>query len=90
MLQNQDPVVGQFKPLLGIDAWEHAVSLPRTPCRVEADNYQSVLLAIPESEGGVLLSYLGCNQLEGGRKAFLVSWEACEILTLLLYYIISA
>jgi len=23
---NQDPVVGQFKPLLGIDAWEHAVS----------------------------------------------------------------
>lgn len=23
-LQNQDPVVGQFKPLLGIDAWEHA------------------------------------------------------------------
>lgn len=23
-LQNQDPVVGQFTPLLGIDAWEHA------------------------------------------------------------------
>lgn len=23
---NQDPVVGQFKPLLGVDAWEHAVS----------------------------------------------------------------
>jgi superoxide dismutase len=22
---NQDPVVGQFKPLLGVDAWEHAV-----------------------------------------------------------------
>lgn len=22
--QNQDPVVGQFTPLLGIDAWEHA------------------------------------------------------------------
>lgn len=22
--QNQDPVVGQFQPLLGIDAWEHA------------------------------------------------------------------
>lgn len=22
--QNQDPVVGQFEPLLGIDAWEHA------------------------------------------------------------------
>ena len=21
--QNQDPVVGQYKPLLGIDAWEH-------------------------------------------------------------------
>lgn len=21
---NQDPVVGQFRPLLGIDAWEHA------------------------------------------------------------------
>jgi Fe-Mn family superoxide dismutase len=24
ILQNQDPVVGQFTPLLGIDAWEHA------------------------------------------------------------------
>ena len=23
-VQNQDPVVGQFTPLLGIDAWEHA------------------------------------------------------------------
>lgn len=22
--QNQDPVVGQFRPILGIDAWEHA------------------------------------------------------------------
>lgn len=22
---NQDPVVGNFKPLLGVDAWEHAV-----------------------------------------------------------------
>lgn len=22
--QNQDPVIGQFIPLLGIDAWEHA------------------------------------------------------------------
>lgn len=24
---NQDPVVGQFKPILGIDAWEHAVGV---------------------------------------------------------------
>ena len=24
---NQDPVVGQYKPLLGIDAWEHSVSM---------------------------------------------------------------
>ena len=21
---NQDPVIGQFRPILGIDAWEHA------------------------------------------------------------------
>lgn len=28
---NQDPVVGQFKPLLGIDAWEHAVRIPTHP-----------------------------------------------------------
>ena len=26
---NQDPVVGQFKPLLGIDAWEHSVSFSK-------------------------------------------------------------
>lgn len=25
--QNQDPVVGQYKPLLGIDAWEHVSSI---------------------------------------------------------------
>lgn len=28
---NQDPVVGQFKPLLGVDAWEHAVSDMKIP-----------------------------------------------------------
>lgn len=29
---NQDPVVGQFKPLLGVDAWEHAVRRPPSIC----------------------------------------------------------
>lgn len=35
---NQDPVVGRYKPLLGVDAWEHAVretpSLPKKESRL--------------------------------------------------------
>lgn len=45
---NQDPVVGQFKPLIGVDAWEHAVSYL---CQVN-DNMLTgaVLSSIPEPQ----------------------------------------
>ena len=38
---NQDPVVGQFKPLLGVDAWEHAVS--RSTVRVSFADSSSII-----------------------------------------------
>jgi superoxide dismutase, Fe-Mn family len=59
---NQDPVVGQYKPLLGVDAWEHAVSASYNSWLLLT---RSVLLAIPESQSRVFRCDLGRHQLEG-------------------------
>jgi len=40
---NQDPVVGQYIPLLGIDAWEHAVSCVNPNLDRHANNQQYYL-----------------------------------------------
>jgi hypothetical protein len=67
---NQDPVVGRYKPLLGVDAWEHAVRMLKTFARPPTD-ISLVLPTISEPQGRVLHRCLGRHQLEGCREEVL-------------------
>jgi len=65
---NQDPVVGRYQPLLGVDAWEHAVSGERNITREPMELTAIVLPSVPEPQSRILYRHLGCDQLEGGRE----------------------
>jgi superoxide dismutase, Fe-Mn family len=70
---NQDPVVGQYKPLLGVDAWEHAVS----SCWI-LNRYLSTLHLTDEPSAQYYLQYQNKKAEYFAAIWDVINWKAAE------------
>lgn len=59
--QNQDPVIGQYKPLLGIDAWEHVSPGFLFTADHLADFLTGILVRRPPITHSSTNLYIACN-----------------------------